>query len=51
MVHQLGGSIENRTQALAELKSCVAALQSVDLEQLPSEGIALTAKEVAHVAA
>ncbi len=51
MVQLLGGSIESHAQALAELKSTITALQSVDFEQMPSEGIALTASEVAHVAA
>ncbi len=51
MVRQLGGSIDNRAQALVELKSSLPALQSIDLQQIPSVGIALTINEVDHVAA
>jgi len=51
VVHLLGGEVKNVQEARAGLQTAVAALQDVDLEQIPAEGIALTVNEVAHVAA
>jgi hypothetical protein len=50
-IHLLGGAIKSNQEARAELQTAVAALGTVDLEHIPAEGIALTANEVAHVAA
>jgi NADH-quinone oxidoreductase subunit G len=50
-IHLLGGAIKSNQEARAELQTAVAALQSIDLDQIPAEGIALTESEVAHVAA
>lgn len=50
-IHLLGGAIKSNQEARAELQTAVAALQGIDLDQIPAEGIALTESEVAHVAA
>ena len=47
----LGGSVRNIQEARAGLQTAVAVLNDVDLERIPADGIALTASEVAHVAA
>jgi len=51
VVNLLGGEIKNCKEAWADLAVCNAALANIDLEHIPSEGIALTDNEVSNVAA
>ena len=51
VVHLLGGEFSSRESVLADLLANVAALGTVDLEHIPAQGTALTANEVANVAA
>ncbi|MGI6657611.1 MAG: 2Fe-2S iron-sulfur cluster-binding protein [Desulfobulbus sp.] len=51
VVGQLGGAITSRTEAFVDLKENVPALKSVDFEQLPAEGLAITNSEVSNVGA
>jgi NADH-quinone oxidoreductase subunit G len=47
----LGGEFKNREEVLTDLSATIAALNNIDLKHIPSEGIALTDKEVSNVAA
>ena len=51
VVQQLGGPVQDVKGARAGLVKSVSALQGIDLEQVPEEGIALTDNEVSNVAA
>ena len=51
VVNLLGGEIKNHEEALNDLSATIAALNNIDLKHIPSEGIALTGKEVSNVAA
>lgn len=51
VVQQLGGSVNDVHDARVGLVKSVAALNGLDLEKVPGEGIALTDSEVANVAA
>ena len=51
VVNLLGGEIKNHEEALTDLSATIAALNNIDLKHIPSEGIALTGKEVSNVAA
>ncbi|MDD2465496.1 MAG: 2Fe-2S iron-sulfur cluster-binding protein [Desulfobulbus sp.] len=51
VVKQLGGPVQDVKEARAGLVKSVSALQGIDLEQVPEEGIALTDNEVSNVAA
>ncbi|MBV5318469.1 MAG: (2Fe-2S)-binding protein [Desulfobulbaceae bacterium] len=51
IVTLLGGEFKNREEVLTDLSATIAALNNIDLKHIPSEGIALTDKEVSNVAA
>jgi NADH-quinone oxidoreductase subunit G len=51
IVTLLGGEFKNREEVLTDLSATIAALNNIDLKLIPSEGIALTDKEVSNVAA
>lgn len=51
VLHLLGGQLSNHDEALTDLSATIAALNTIDLKHIPAEGIALTDKEVANVAA
>ncbi len=51
LVNLLGGEIKTCKEARADLAAGNAAFSRIDLEQIPSEGIALTDNEVSNVAA
>ncbi len=51
VVQQLGGAVKDVHEARAGLVKSVTALNGLDLEKVPGEGIALTDNEVANVAA
>jgi NADH-quinone oxidoreductase subunit G len=50
-VNLLGGEITDGQAARADLAANVGALSNIDLERIPSEGLALTGNEVSNVAA
>jgi len=51
VVNLLGGEFKSHEEALTDLSATIAALNNIDLKHIPSEGIALTDKEVSNVAA
>ncbi|ADW18205.1 NADH:ubiquinone oxidoreductase, subunit G, iron-sulfur binding protein [Desulfobulbus propionicus DSM 2032] len=51
VVNLLGGPVKDYHEARAEIMANVAALNGIDLEQVPGEGLALTDSEVSNVAA
>ena len=48
--HLLGCEIKDQQEALEQMVADVEALKHVDFQQLPSQGLALTENEAAHVA-
>jgi len=51
VINKLGGAVGDVQEARAGLMKSVSALNGIDLEQVPEEGIALTDNEVSNVAA
>jgi len=51
VVNLLGGEIKDCKEAWADLAAHIVPLSNIDLEHIPSEGLALTDNEVSNVAA